>query len=104
MARSSPSSTVSRSWFAHLWHEWTVHSWRPIVPASARPQPNDWSNERLTAAWLGHATVLLNFFGITILTDPVLLRRIGIPVPFTAIGLKRLTAPALAISDLPPID
>ena len=58
----------------------------------------------MTAAWLGHATVLMNFFGITVLTDPVLLSRIGIPLPFTAIGPKRLTQPALAIDELPPID
>jgi len=31
----------------------------------------------MTAAWLGHATVLINFFGIKILTDPVLFPRIG---------------------------
>lgn len=48
--------------------------------------------------------VLLNFFGVTILTDPVLLRRIGIPLPFTAIGPKRLTQPALTVGELPPID
>ena len=104
MARSKPSLTVPRRWLAHLWHEWTLESWRPIIPASSRPQPNDWSDDRLSAAWLGHATVLLNFFGITILTDPVLLRRIGIPLPFTAVGPKRLTAPALTVSELPPID
>ncbi|MGH8093356.1 MAG: MBL fold metallo-hydrolase [Chthoniobacterales bacterium] len=73
-------------------------------PAFKRPQPNEWSNDRLTAAWLGHATVLLNFFGVTILTDPVLLERIGIPLPFTAIGPKRLTQPALTVEELPPID
>ena len=77
---------------------------RPIRPAFARPQPNEWPGDRLTAAWLGHATVLLNFFGVTILTDPVLLRRIGIPLPFTAIGPKRLTQPALKVEELPPID
>ena len=104
MPRTQPLLTVARRWFAHLWHEWTVESWVPIAPAPVKPRPNEWPNDRLTAAWLGHATVLLNFFGITILTDPVLLRRIGIPLPFTAIGPKRLTAPALAISELPPID
>src|SRR4029079_13601301 len=65
---------------------------------------SEWSGERLTAAWLGHSTVLLNFFGITILTDPVLLSRIGIPLPFTAIGPKRLTKTALTVDELPTID
>jgi L-ascorbate metabolism protein UlaG (beta-lactamase superfamily) len=58
----------------------------------------------LTAAWLGHSTVLLNFFGITILTDPVLFPRIGIRLPFLTIGPKRLTHPALTFRELPPID
>ena len=77
---------------------------RPIPRAFAKPRPNEWSNERLTAAWLGHSTVLLNFFGITILTDPVLFPRIGIRLPFLTIGPKRLTQPALEFHELPPID
>ena len=81
-----------------------MESWRPIAPAFAKPRPEAWTNDRLTAAWLGHSTVLINFFGITVLTDPVLLSRIGIPLPFTAIGPKRLTKPALKIAELPPID
>jgi L-ascorbate metabolism protein UlaG (beta-lactamase superfamily) len=82
-----------------------VESWRPIAPAFAHPQPNEWSDANLTAAWLGHSTVLINFFGITILTDPVLFPRIGIRIPplFT-IGPKRLTKPALKFEELPPID
>lgn len=48
--------------------------------------------------------MLLNFFGVTILTDPVLFPRIGIRLPFLTIGPKRLTQPAMQIHDLPPID
>ena len=100
--RTQPRSRTSR-WLAHLWREWTVESWRPIAPAFARPDPAQWSNDRVTAAWLGHATVLINFFGVNILTDPVLFPRIGIRFPGFTIGPKRLTAPALTVSDLPPI-
>jgi L-ascorbate metabolism protein UlaG (beta-lactamase superfamily) len=96
--------STTRRWLAHLWQEWTVESWRPIAPACAKPQPERWPPDRLTAAWLGHSTVLLNFFGVTVLTDPVLLSRIGIPLPFTAIGPKRLIKPALKLNELPPID
>jgi L-ascorbate metabolism protein UlaG (beta-lactamase superfamily) len=96
--------TAARSWIAHLWREWTIESWRSIAPAFAQPRPNEWPDNHLSAAWLGHSTVLLNFFGVTILTDPVLLSRIGIPLGFTAIGPKRLTKPALEIDELPPID
>src|SRR5205809_1497080 len=59
-----------RNWLVHLWREWIVESRRPIAPVFARPTPDTWSNENLTAAWIGHSTVLINFFGVTILTDP----------------------------------
>lgn len=91
-------------WLRHLWREWTVESWRPIAPAFAKPRPNEWREDRLTGAWLGHSTVLLNFFGIWIITDPVLFPRIGIQLPFFTIGPKRLTQPALTFAELPPID
>jgi L-ascorbate metabolism protein UlaG (beta-lactamase superfamily) len=100
-------SSRVRRWLAHLWREWTVESFRPIAPAFAKPNPAEWSDERVTVAWLGHATVLINFFGIKILTDPVLFPRIGIGIriPFLfTIGPKRLTAPALSVSELPAID
>ena len=104
MPRYQSNNSAAPRWLVHLWREWTLESWRSVAPAFAKPVPNEWSNERLTAAWLGHATVLLNFFGVAILTDPVLLPRIGIPLPFTAIGPKRLTKPALTVDELPPID
>jgi L-ascorbate metabolism protein UlaG (beta-lactamase superfamily) len=102
--RSTSSRAPARRWLAHLWHEWLFELRRPIRPASARPWPNEWPNDRLTAAWLGHATVLLNFDGVTVLTDPALFRRIGIRLPFLTIGPKRLTNAALSPRELPPID
>jgi L-ascorbate metabolism protein UlaG (beta-lactamase superfamily) len=93
-----------RHWLAHLFREWTIESWRPVAPALAKPQPQTWSDEQVTLAWLGHATVLINFFGVKILTDPALFPRIGIRLPGFTIGPKRLTAPALRVSELPKID
>jgi Predicted Zn-dependent hydrolases of the beta-lactamase fold len=93
-----------RRWVGHLWREWTIESWRAIAPAFAKPEPLKWNDAQLTAAWIGHATVLINFFGINILTDPVLFPRIGIRLPGLTIGPKRLTAPALQIHELPKID
>ncbi len=66
--------------------------------------PAEWPDNGITAAWLGHATVLINFYGVRILTDPVLFRRIGIDAWIGSIGPKRLTAPALTPADLPDID
>jgi L-ascorbate metabolism protein UlaG (beta-lactamase superfamily) len=93
-----------RRWIGHLWREWTIESWRPITPAFAKPEPLRWNDGEVTAAWIGHATVLINFFGIKILTDPVLFARIGIRLPGFTIGPKRLTAPALEFHELPKID
>src|SRR5207302_1120286 len=93
-----------RRWLGHLWREWTVESWRPITPAFAKPEPLKWNDAEVTAAWIGHATVLINFFGIKILTDPVLFPCIGIRLPSFTIGPKRLTAPALKFHEVPGID
>src|SRR6516225_7576669 len=97
-------SSRVRRWVGHLFREWTLESWRPIAPAFAKPQPAIWSDARVTVAWLGHATVLINFFGIKILTDPVLFPRVGIRLPGLTVGPKRLTAPALTVRELPRID
>src|SRR6266403_1345152 len=98
-------SSRVRRWLGHLFREWTIESRRPIAPAFAKPQPATWSDAQVTLAWLGHATVLINFFGIKILTDPVLFPRIGIRIPFLfTIGPKRLTTPALTFDELPEID
>ncbi|HMJ07256.1 MAG TPA: MBL fold metallo-hydrolase [Chthoniobacterales bacterium] len=93
-----------RAWYGHLLHEWTAASLRPMLPAFARPAPETWDDSKITAAWLGHATVLINFFGFHILTDPVLFPRVGLRFPGFTIGPKRLTAPALAVHELPRID
>ena len=104
MQNPKPTRSAARRWIAHLWREWTIESWRPIAPASDKPEPSKWSDTRFTLAWIGHSTVLINFFGITILTDPVLFPRIGIRLPGFTIGPKRLTAPALSFHELPKVD
>src|SRR5207253_6464573 len=97
-------SSRVRRWVAYLRREAIRESWRPVAPAFAKPNLAEWDNARVTAAWLGHATVLINFFGIRILTDPVLFPRIGIRLPFLTVGPQRLTQPALTFAELPSID
>ena len=75
-----------------------------IVPAPHRPDPISWSDDRLTAAWLGHATVLLNFYGTWVLTDPALEHRIGIGRGLAKLGPRRLIQPALGPGELPRLD
>jgi len=77
---------------------------RPIADPKTTPKPRDWNPNAITAAWLGHSTVLVNFYGLTILTDPVLMHRIGAGVGVGTVGPKRLIAPALEVDHLPRID
>ena len=48
--------------------------------------------------------MLINFYGIHILTDPALGRRVGISLGPGTAGPKRYIAPALSLKDLPAID
>lgn len=98
IAKPNLKNPRGRRWASYLWHEAILKSRGPIAPAFTKPEPAKWSDARVTAAWLGHSTVLLNVFGVKILTDPVLFARIGIRVPFLfTLGPKRLTAPALTV-------
>jgi L-ascorbate metabolism protein UlaG (beta-lactamase superfamily) len=75
-----------------------------IPPAPYRPQPAQWSDERLTVAWLGHATTLINFYGTWLLTDPVLRSRVGVHLAGVTLGPRRLVRPALSVRELPRLD
>jgi L-ascorbate metabolism protein UlaG (beta-lactamase superfamily) len=77
---------------------------QPIQPAPYRPAPATWSDDELTLAWLGHATVLINFYGTWLLTDPALRPHVGVNIAGLTIGPRRLVQPALAIRELPPLD
>jgi len=75
------------------------------VPAASRtPAPASWNDNGITAAWLGHATVLINFYGVRILTDPVLFNRIGVDLGIGSLGPLRQVRCALTPDALPEID
>lgn len=77
---------------------------RKVIPSPNKPTPLAWSDREVTASWLGHATVLINFYGLTILTDPTLFPRVGAGLGIATVGPKRLVDSPLAITELPPID
>jgi len=54
-----------------------------------------------TMTWIGHATLLIQYDGLNILTDPHFTERAS---PFKFIGPRRFTPPGLALTDLPRID
>ena len=77
---------------------------RRILPAPQKPDPSSWRDDQVTASWLGHSTVLINFYGVNILTDPILGARAGLPIGPLTLGPKRYVDSALRFSGLPPVD
>ncbi|MCF8413123.1 MAG: MBL fold metallo-hydrolase, partial [Melioribacteraceae bacterium] len=69
-----------------------------------KPNPKTWSNNDVTVAWLGHSTILINFYGKWIITDPVLYERVGVYLLGTTVGPSRLTPAALKITEIPKPD
>ncbi|KZB60283.1 MBL fold metallo-hydrolase [Thalassospira sp. MCCC 1A02491] len=68
----------------------------PDFAAIQNPDPT-----RLQVTWVGHATVLVQYGGLNILTDPVFSDRAS---PFKRLGPKRYSQPGLSIDQLPKLD
>jgi len=85
-------------------HGLIAQSRRKILKPNFTPTPGAWNSNGITASWLGHSTVLINFYGVNILTDPVLANHVGAHVLGGTIGPKRLVAPALTANQLPRVD
>jgi L-ascorbate metabolism protein UlaG (beta-lactamase superfamily) len=81
-----------------------LEGFRPIAKAPHRPEPSRWLDTEITGAWLGHSTVLINFLGVWIVSDPVLATRCGLRFGPFVIGPQRRVRPALPVRDLPEID
>lgn len=69
-----------------------------------KPEPELWNDSEINISWLGHSTMLINFYGKIILTDPVLMDNVGLYFFGTSFGPSRLTPPALRINELPKPD
>ncbi|MFZ1289057.1 MAG: MBL fold metallo-hydrolase [Melioribacteraceae bacterium] len=69
-----------------------------------KPTPENWKNDQINIAWIGHSTILINFYGTIILTDPILLNRIGANILGISFGPTRLTPPALSFDEIPKPD
>ena len=74
-------------------------------PGSGRLDPTAWANEAITMANLGHATLLINFDGVRVISDPTLFYRVGLSLgPLGTIGPHRLVAPPLRPDQLQALD
>jgi L-ascorbate metabolism protein UlaG (beta-lactamase superfamily) len=72
--------------------------------APTRPTPARWPPSHLTIAYVGHASVLIDFGGTRILTDPTFFSRIGLSIGPLTLGPKRVVDAALTPDELPPLD
>ncbi|MDX1706678.1 MBL fold metallo-hydrolase [Pseudidiomarina sp.] len=107
--RNVYSEPEDRNIFSFFWMRWFGD--RPWVDQAAQahlvpvmdaqlPTINQPGNQP-QVTWLGHATFLLQYQGLNILTDPIFSDRAS-PVSFA--GPERYTRKPLDFSELPPID
>lgn len=73
-----------------------VATMAPDLARITKPDPG-----KLQVTWIGHASMLIQYRGINILTDPMFSDRAS-PLPFS--GPRRYHPPALPSKDLPKID
>jgi hypothetical protein len=71
-----------------FWQQYSREFGRPILPASARPHPKQWSDDGLHAAWLGHSTVLLKVDGMTYTMAMVYLAGVVLVTGVTAVTIR----------------
>src|SRR5438874_924864 len=95
---------LSQSWTPKFVRERISEIGVDVCKPAATPTPANWKDTNITASWLGHASVLINFYGLNILTDPVLHSRCGADLGIGIVGPKRRVAAPLTTQELPRID
>ncbi|MBN8587141.1 MAG: MBL fold metallo-hydrolase [Rhodothermia bacterium] len=78
-----------------------VGYWPPFAEQPYGEKPPNRIDTGLRITFINHATLLLQWNGLNILTDPVYGRRVS---PFTWLGPERVRPPGIRFEDLPPID
>jgi L-ascorbate metabolism protein UlaG (beta-lactamase superfamily) len=79
-------------------------SYSNMLEPAVRPNIDAWRDSEINIAWIGHATVLINFFGKYILTDPVFFEAVGVYIEGYILGPRRASLPALMLEDIPKPD
>lgn len=77
---------------------------QPAILPNFKPDPTKWKENEINIAWIGHSTIIMNFYGTIILTDPVLFERIGVSIFGMTFGPSRFTHPALTVDEIPKPD
>jgi L-ascorbate metabolism protein UlaG (beta-lactamase superfamily) len=111
LAGTAATAAVTGGWLStsdHRAARWlrriVADTRRRVSPAPVTPDPLVWSDNDVTVCWIGHATVLINFYGVHILTDPAFNDRVGVWTGVGTLGPKRYVAPAMRLPQLPQID
>lgn len=74
-------------------------------PPTGQLHPAAWPDRTVTIADLGHSTLLMNWYGVRVLSDPTLFNRVGLSLAsLLTIGPHRYTAPPLAPAQLQNLD
>ena len=104
--KAAPSVRLgsTTAWGARFLRQRFEEIGRSLPAPRHKPTPHTWTDHAVTLAWLGHSTVLINFYGVRILTDPVLFRRIGVDMGLGTLGPLRLVQSALTRNELPDLD
>ncbi len=106
----NPSGPLERAGFRVVFPFQLRRIWSSMVGRKGAPEsvPNDGAFLRKnaghsvpTVTWVGHATLLVQIGGLTILTDPVWSKTAS---PLSWLGPRRYVEPGIALDDLPPID
>ena len=79
--------------------------YQDAAPPTGQLHPAAWSGRKLTIADLGHSTLLMDWYGVRVLSDPTLFNRVGLSISsLLTIGPRRHSAPPLAPAQLQSLD
>ena len=97
------TSAINKSFIDLIKWRWERTQPEPLTFKLYKNDPEFLKDNReiRTLTWVRHSTLLIQYKGVNILTDPHFTQRAS-PVSFA--GPKRYTPPGLSIDDLPTID
>ncbi len=76
--------------------------WPTFIPNTVQPQlPLELAPNKAAITFVNHATLLIQFSDLNILTDPVFSKRVS---PLSWLGPKRVRHPGVTLAELPRID
>ncbi len=94
--QKTPLDMLKMSWGAIT----SMQPWPDDVPVQTQRVPTT-TPDYITVTYINHATTLLQFGDITVLTDPIWAERAS---PFSFAGPKRVHEPGVTMDNLPDID